>query len=80
MIQEVGIREVRRLPFGEETAVSVRPSLLALDGERELTVAADDEVTVRVERDGPRVVDIKKAIRQAASRGFFTDDRRSKRG
>ena len=80
VIQEVGVREVRRLPLGEETAISMRPCLLALDGERELTVAARDEVTVRVERDGPRVVDIKKAIRQAASRGFFSDDSRSKRG
>jgi hypothetical protein len=80
VIQEVGIRDVRRLPLGEETAVAIRPSLLALDGERELTVAADDEVTVRVERDGPRVVDIKKAIRQAAFHGFFTDDSRNKRG
>ncbi len=80
VIQEVGIREVRRLPLGEETAISLRPCLIALDGERELTVAVDDDVTIRVERDGPCVVDINKVIRQAASRGFFTDDSRSKRG
>jgi len=78
VIQEVGIREVRRLPLGEETAVSIQPCLIALDGERELAVASGDEVTIRVERDGPCVVDINKVIRQAASHGFFTDDSRSR--
>ncbi len=80
VIQEIGVREVRRLPLGERTAVSIRPCLIALDGEREVAVAAGDEVTIRVERDGPCVVDINKVIRQAASRGFFADDSQSKRG
>ena len=79
VIQEVGVREVRRLALGEETAISIRPCLIALDGERELTVAADDDVTVRVERDGPCVVDINKVIRLAASKGFFSDDVRSEK-
>ncbi len=79
VIQEIGVREVRRLSLGKRMAVSVRPSLIALDGEREVAVAAGDEVTIRVERDGPCVVDINKVIRQAASRGFFAADSRSKR-
>lgn len=46
--------------------------LIALDGERELRVGALDDVKVRLERDGPRVVDINKAIKMAATQGFFT--------
>jgi predicted polyphosphate/ATP-dependent NAD kinase len=78
IIQEIPVREVRRVAFGESTAVAMRPCLIALDGEREMTVAAGDEVTIRVERDGPRVVDISKVIRQAASLGFFSEDSQSK--
>ena len=74
VIQEIGVCDVRRLALGEVTAVSLRPCLIALDGERELTVRGDDKVTIRVERDGPRVVDINRVIRQAASDGFFSDD------
>lgn len=71
VVQEVGIREFRRLKLGEEVALAAKPCLLALDGERELTVGGSDDVRVRVERDGPYVVDINKAVRQAAARGFF---------
>ena len=46
--------------------------MIALDGERELPVDALDKVKVRLERDGPHVVDINKTIREAAEQGFFT--------
>jgi len=72
VVREVSVREYRRLPLGEEVRLTLRPCLLALDGERELVLGAGSEATVRVERDGPRVVDINKTVRQAAARGFFT--------
>ena len=31
-----------------------------------------DDVKVRLERDGPHVVNIEKAVREAAKHGFFT--------
>lgn len=77
VIQEVGVREYRKLKFGEEVPLVVKPCLLALDGERELVVGSDDEVGVRVERDGPRVVDIKGVVREAAAQGFFTVQERA---
>ena len=72
VIQEVGIQEFRLIELGEEVELSLKPCLIALDGERELRVGARDEVKVRLERDGPRVIDINKAIREAAREGFFT--------
>ncbi len=71
VIQEVGIKEYRRIRIGEEIPISVKPCLLALDGERELKVRAQDEFTMRIERDGPRIVDISKAVHKAVEKGFF---------
>ena len=71
VVKEVGIRRYRKLMFGEEVSLLVKPCLLALDGEREMVVKSDDEIRIRVERDGPRVVDINLAVRQAAEQGFF---------
>lgn len=72
VVQEVGIREVRRLRLGEEVGLSATPFLLALDGERELVVGGSDDIRIRVERDGPRVVDINMVMKQAVTRGFFS--------
>lgn len=71
VIQEIGIQELRLIKLGEEVELSQKLCLIALDGERERTVKARDEVRVRLERDGPRVVDISKAIKKAATQGFF---------
>lgn len=71
VIQDIDVRRWRRLSLGEEVAVAHTPCLIALDGERELVVAPREEIAVRVERDGPRVVDIRAVVRQAAARGFF---------
>ncbi len=71
VIQEIGIQELKLIKLGEEVELSQKPCLIALDGERERTVKARDEVRVRLERDGPRVVDISKAIKKAATQGFF---------
>ncbi len=71
VIQEVSITEYRRIGIGEEIPIGVKPCLLALDGERELKVRAQDEFTMRIERDGPRIVDISKAIHKAVEEGFL---------
>ena len=63
--------EARLADFAE------KPCLLALDGERERVVGGDDEAGVRVERDGPRVVDINGVVREAAAQGFFTVQERT---
>jgi len=73
VIQEIGIRDFRRVELGEEVEVVPGPCLIALDGERELTVRATDEVRVRLQRDGPNVVDINEAVRKAAAHGFFVN-------
>ncbi len=71
MVSQVEVAEIRALEPGEEVNVVCKPSVIALDGEREITVAATDEVKVRLQEDGPRVVDIEGTIRAAVSRGYF---------
>jgi len=71
VIREVGIAEWRLLEPGEEIEVKVKPSVIALDGEREVTVKDTDHISIRLQHDGPPVVDIDKTIRTAVARGFF---------
>jgi predicted polyphosphate/ATP-dependent NAD kinase len=71
VIQEISIKEYRLLKLGEEVEIAHKPCLLALDGERELLVGAEDNFRIRIERDGPRVVDVARAVREAAAKGFF---------
>lgn len=72
IIQEIGIKSFKLINLGEEVELAYKPCLIALDGERELMVKAQDEIKVRLERDGPHVVDINKAVTEAATQGFFT--------
>jgi predicted polyphosphate/ATP-dependent NAD kinase len=75
VIEEVSISEYKQVKLGEEIPIGVKQCLLALDGERELKVNAGDKLTMRIERNGPRVVDISIAIKKAVERGFFVKTR-----
>lgn len=70
LVTQLAIREVRRL----EIAAIVRvtgPAVLAFDGEREVTLAANQEATLRLTREGPPVVEIDACLAAARETGFF---------
>jgi hypothetical protein len=46
--------------------------VLAFDGERERVLRAGQSAFLRVERDGPFVIDATRALNVAAARGLFT--------
>ncbi len=71
VIRQVGIEEWKLLDTGAEVVVSQKPSVIALDGEREITVRDTDQVKIRLQHDGASVVDIEKTIRVAVAQGFF---------
>jgi len=71
VVQDVCIREYRRISFGETVPITHQPGLLALDGEREFKIEIGDTILLKVARDGPRVVNIPAAVKEAASNGFF---------
>jgi hypothetical protein len=66
------VASTRRLPLGE--AVEVQgPGVLAFDGDRALALADGERAKFRVERDGPWVIDVPRALAVAAARGLYWD-------
>jgi hypothetical protein len=71
LIEEVKVEESRKLRIGDEVAVEFKPSILALDGEREIEVYDEDDVRIRLENDGPMLVDVEEVLREAVRRNLF---------
>jgi hypothetical protein len=64
------VASVERLALGE-TVVVEGPGVLAFDGDRSLPLAPGERVELRVQRDGPWVIDVPKALALAAARGLY---------
>ncbi|WP_461865415.1 NAD(+)/NADH kinase [Thermococcus sp.] len=71
IFRKVRIKSFRELKLGEEIPIKTSPSLFALDGEREVEISG--EITAKITRNGPRVIDYRKTLKLAAERGFFED-------
>ncbi len=70
----VRVAAFRRLALGEPTAIR-GPGVLAFDGDREQAIAACHRAVQRIERAGPRVIDVRRALALASARGLFEDGR-----
>lgn len=70
LFEAVPVALFRRLALGE-TVDFEGPGVIALDGEREVTLHRDQCARLRVLRDGPLVVDVAHALRLASCRGLF---------
>jgi len=70
LIQPVRVRNHRIVEIDEEVSVTEIPCVIALDGEREVEVKEGDTASFKLSFDGPRVVDIKLALREAVVRGY----------
>ena len=73
LMAEIGVLERRSVAAGETVRLEPRPGSLALDGEREIELGPDDVVEVTLELDGPVVVDVEAAMREAARRGLLAE-------
>jgi hypothetical protein len=56
----------------EAIRVLFKPSIIALDGEREVEVWENDDVEIRLLRDGPFIVDIEKTMNSGVETGFWS--------
>jgi predicted polyphosphate/ATP-dependent NAD kinase len=74
LVRPVRVAGFRLLEVGEEVAVTLVPSVLALDGEREVEVGRKQRVSVRFSDRGPRVVHVERALQAATERRYFTSD------
>jgi predicted polyphosphate/ATP-dependent NAD kinase len=63
VFKEVGIADFKELRIGDKVNIPKGKYAIALDGEREIEVSDDDEVTVEVSREGPLLINIPEALR-----------------
>lgn len=75
LVVPVGIAATTRIRPGETIALEAPVGSVALDGERELELAAPTTVEVELALDGPAVVDIESVMAVAARRGLLEADR-----
>ncbi len=71
LVVPVGVEEVNRVEPGAPVRLTPGVGSVALDGEREIEIGAVDEVEVRVDPDGPLIIDVSAAMREAAVRGLL---------
>jgi predicted polyphosphate/ATP-dependent NAD kinase len=68
----VGIGEIIEMKPGSRYPVdSLRPAVLALDGEREITIHGGDDAEVTLDLEGPWIVDVDRALSLAVAAGAF---------
>ena len=72
LIVRVGIESCGLINMNEAVEINYKPSILALDGEREVGVGKKDHISIRLTKNGPYIIDIKGALKEAAQNGFFT--------
>ena len=66
----LGIAGCERIQLGQSVTVE-GPMILAFDGERKRRLLLGDRATLRVERDGPRVIDVSAVMAHASTAGRF---------
>jgi predicted polyphosphate/ATP-dependent NAD kinase len=75
LVENVAIKNERLMNVGEEVEICTAPSVLALDGEREVEVRRGQHATIRLARNGPVVVDVTRTMTAAMRRGVFAQEK-----
>jgi hypothetical protein len=65
VFETVMVEDARLMTPGEEVALLCTPCVVALDGEREVEVKKGERATIRLDIEGPVVVDIGRTMRWA---------------
>ena len=72
LVARLGVLGVREVHEGERVEiVAERPLVLAMDGEREITLSAPGDAWVTLHLDGPWIVDASRVMHALASRGHL---------
>ncbi len=72
LVTELGIKSWRSLKVGEHGVITLAPAVLALDGEREISIKPGERIEIRLSQNGPHVVDVTAALQAASQQGVFT--------
>lgn len=68
VIKKVFVTAQRIMDVGEEVEIATVPSILALDGEREVEVRRGHRAAIRLKKEGPLVVDVNRTMNCAMKR------------
>ncbi len=71
IVTQVEVARWERLKEGERYTLEPRHSTVALDGERAFTVTPQQQVEVSIQRNGPPLVQVEKALQVATEMGLF---------
>jgi hypothetical protein len=71
LVEPVHLEAYRLLNVGDVVEVGYSPSILALDGEREVKVREGDRVSVTLTGNGPLLIDMHKTLQEAARLGLM---------
>ncbi|MFO7965325.1 MAG: NAD(+)/NADH kinase [Desulfobacterales bacterium] len=71
LVRWVPIKTHRIIEPGEIIALKTRHGVIALDGEREISVGDEDRLSVRLSREGPRVLNLTETLRYASEECVF---------
>jgi predicted polyphosphate/ATP-dependent NAD kinase len=72
VVQSLRVSSFRLLEVGDEIGVDLVPSVLALDGEREIEIGRQQRISIRFSDQGPQVVDMNRTLQLATQRSHFT--------
>ena len=72
LFRKVEIQEYRLLSLEDEVVLEPAACTIAVDGERQLEVFPHQNISVRLTKRGPRVVDVRRCLHEASRRGVFT--------
>lgn len=73
MIKEIKVEKYRKIEAGERIELEAKKRILAFDGERELTVKADDKVEIELTTAPVRFIDYRKTLELAGENGYYCD-------
>ncbi|MFM8322908.1 MAG: ATP-NAD kinase family protein [Chloroflexota bacterium] len=72
LVETMHVTTFRLLEIGARVPVHTKPSILALDGEREVKVSAQDDIQVALAERGPLLIDMRRTMDAAARHGLLT--------
>ncbi len=71
MFADVPVKSVTDMHPGEIFSINVSPGLVAVDGEREVEIGSNSRASIRLNTNGPWVVDVRKTMALAREKGLF---------
>lgn len=71
LVRWVPIESHRMFESGETIPVKTKHGVIALDGEREITISEEDRISIRLDLEGPRVLNLTETLRHASADCIF---------